>query len=116
MKQEEKNLRPWIDPEVILVLNTLKPRNSGLSYYDRMLRGTLNVMPIITDKDDPLYEPSVLMEHFTFLDLMSANPMLEGRGSKSLTTLTCFGTLADDISSVPVLQTTLESFRGCELL
>lgn len=111
MKHEEKNLTPWMSSEVILVLNTLRPRNSGLSYYDRMLRSTVNVMPIVTDKDNPLYERSPLEGKFTFLDLMSAD-----QSNEPLTTLTCFGTLADDISNIPVLQTTLESYRGCELL
>lgn len=111
MTLEYRNLNPAVDYDVMLALNMLTARNSGLSYYDKMLRATVNIMPIVTDEENPLYEPSELLKHFTYLNLLSADT-----STMALTTITCFGTLEDDINDVPVLQTTIESYRGCQLL
>lgn len=111
MTLDYRNLQPAVDYDVMLALHMLTPRNNGLSYYDKMLRSTVNIMPIVTDEDNPLYEPSELLKHFTYLNLLSADT-----STMSLSTITCFGTLEDDINAVPVLQTTIESYRGCELL
>lgn len=111
MTLEYRNLEPAVDYDVMLAVNMLSPRNNGLSYYDKMLRSTVNIMPIVTDEDNPLYTPSELLKHFTYLNLLSADD-----STMALSTITCFGTLEDDINDKPVLQTTIESYRGCPLL
>lgn len=111
MTLEHRNLDPAVDYDVMLALNMLTAYNNGLSYYDKMLRSTVNIMPIVTDEDNPLYEASELLKHFTYLNLLSADT-----STMALSTITCFGTLEDDINDVPVLQTTIESYRGCKLL
>ena len=111
MTLQYRNLSPASDYDVMLAVNMLLPRNNGLSYYDKMLRSTVNIMPIVTDEDNPMYRPSELLKHFTYLNLLSAD-----ESTMPLTTVTCFGTLEDDVNDKPVLQTTIESYRGCELL
>lgn len=111
MTLDYRNLNPAIDYDVMLALHMLTAYNNGLSYYDKMLRSTMNIMPIVTDVDNPLYQPSELLKHFTYLNLLSADT-----STMALSTVTCFGTLEDDINDKPVLQTTIESYRGCDLL
>lgn len=111
MTLEYRNLEPAVDYDVMLAVSMLSPHNNGLSYFDKMLRSTVNIMPIVTDEGNPLYEPSELLKHFTYLNLLSAD-----NSTMSLSTITCFGTLEDDINDKPVLQTTIESYRGCQLL
>lgn len=111
MTLEYRNLEPALDYDLMLAVNLLQPRNNGLSYFDKMLRSTKNIMPIVTDEDNPLYKPSELLRHFSYLNLLSADT-----SNMPLTTITCFGTLEDVTNDVPILQTTIETYRGCQLL
>ncbi len=111
MTLQYRNLESALDYDVMLAVNMLLPRNNGLSFYDKMLRSTMNIMPIVTDEDNPLYKPSELLRHFSYLNLLSADD-----STMHLNTITCFGTLEDDVNDKPVLQTTIETYRGCQLL
>lgn len=108
---DQSNLLPALDLDIMLITCVLKPNNNGLSYFDRMLRTTKNVIPIVTDKDNALYTEPVIFNHFNYLDLLRADT-----SQGPISTITCFGTLEDTINAKPVLQTTLESYRGCKLL
>lgn len=109
MSKRYSNLTPWVSEEVILTLNTLQPYHSELSYYDRFLRGTVNILPIVTDRDDKLFEEKymVLLERMSYVDIMSAdlsNGPLQG--------INCFGTSTNDIDLKPAVQVTIECAKG----
>lgn len=114
MSKRYSNLRPWIDEEVILVLNTLVPTHTELSYYDRMLRAAKNMFPIVTDKDDKLYneEDNAILESIRFVSLMN-----QDNSNERLYGCTCFGTCEDIVSEgKAVVGCTIEIAEGSDLL
>lgn len=104
----ENALHPAIPLEVTLFMHILPMHQSGLSYYDKALRCSQDVLPIITSLDSPLRDVSPLFQEIS-LDSLRRDP-------QARYAITCFGTTTTLSVQTPVVPVTFNAFEQRGLL
>ena len=104
----ENALHPAIPLEVTLFMHILPLHQSGLSYYDKALRCSQDVLPIITSLDSPLRDVSPLFEEIS-LDSLRRDP-------QARYAINCFGTTTTLSVQTPVVPVTFNAFEQRGLL
>lgn len=115
MRENESNLKPILPYKITLILKLLTSKNSGLSYYDKYLRTTRNVIPIIVRHDANIPNEYKLLDFFVYPILLEGSISAIEKHA-DLQSITCFGTVKDEKALKQVIDVTYESFKGCELL
>lgn len=109
-KQWDKRtaLQPALPLEVSLFMHLLPLHQNGLSYYDKALRCSADVLPIITSLDSPLRDINPL---FTEVSLSSLR-----RDPQAKYAINCFGTTTTFHAQSPVVPVTYNAFEQRRLL
>lgn len=96
-------MKPAIPYEVTLYTLAMGPQSNNLSYYDKLLRCTPDIYPIITSCESELCERSPLF------DMLSPKSLRQD--SQFSKAISCFGTLRS-LSSKSIIPVTFAAFKG----